>query len=89
MPRNLSIDLLRIIACLGVVMIHTAGSPICHGWLSPGESGYNVCLTLHALSRFVPQALPLCLGGALAAFVLGWGLTFLIRKIPYLGKYIV
>lgn len=50
--RNLSLDILRIIACMGVIMIHTAGSPIMHGFASPGTMDYSSCLILDALSRW-------------------------------------
>ena len=52
MERNLSLDILRILACLAVIMIHTAGSPIVHGFVSPGTLEFNGCLTLDALSRW-------------------------------------
>lgn len=52
MQRNLSLDILRILACMAVIMIHTAGSPICHNWVSSGMPGYNMCLILDALSRW-------------------------------------
>lgn len=50
--RNLSLDILRIIACLGVIMIHTSGSPIYHIMVEPGSLWYNECLALDALSRW-------------------------------------
>ena len=52
MERNLSLDILRIMACIAVIMIHTAGSPIVHGFVSPGSMDYNCCLILDALSRW-------------------------------------
>lgn len=52
MERNLSLDILRILACIAVIMIHTAGSPILHGFASPGTMDYNSCLILDALSRW-------------------------------------
>ena len=52
MQRNLSLDILRILACIGVIMIHTAGSPIVHGFVVPGTFEYNGCLALDALSRW-------------------------------------
>ena len=51
-PRNLSLDILRIVACLGVIMIHTSGSPIVHGLVETGTVGYYECLLLEALSRW-------------------------------------
>lgn len=51
--RNLSLDILRILACLGVITIHTAGSPpIMYGFVLPGSFEYNGCLALDALSRW-------------------------------------
>lgn len=50
--RNLSLDILRIFACFAVVMIHTAGSPICHGWVERGSSGFYQCMVLDGLSRW-------------------------------------
>lgn len=50
--RNLSLDILRIMACFGVIMIHTAGSPIYHNMVSTGTLWYNECLILDALSKW-------------------------------------
>lgn len=52
--RNLSLDVLRILACLAVIMIHTAGSPICHGWkgVESGTLWYDGCLVMDALCRW-------------------------------------
>ena len=52
MERNVSLDLLRIFACLTVIMIHTAGSPIVHGLVEIGTLEYDECLILEALSRW-------------------------------------
>ncbi len=50
--RNYSLDLLRIIACLAVVMIHTAGSPILHGMVEEGSRHYLQCIAMDALCRW-------------------------------------
>ena len=50
--RNLSLDVLRILACLAVIMIHTAGSPIVHGMVQPHSIWYAECLILDAFSRW-------------------------------------
>ena len=50
--RNLSLDILRILACFAVVMLHTAGSPIVHGFVSVGTCEYSGCLILDAISRW-------------------------------------
>lgn len=51
-PRNVSLDLLRILACIGVIIIHTAGSFIYHGLVSPGSSEYIMCMIMDALMRW-------------------------------------
>ena len=43
--RNYSIDLLRILACLAVVMAHVVSSPIDR--TDPGTFDYNLCLFLN------------------------------------------
>lgn len=50
--RNYSLDLLRIIACLAVIMIHTAGSPIFHKIVEPSTLWYSECLIMDALSSW-------------------------------------
>jgi len=50
--RNISLDLLRILACLGVIVIHTAGSPICHNMVEQGTLWYNECLIMGAFVRW-------------------------------------
>ena len=52
MDRNYSLDFLRILACLGVIMIHTAGSPIYHKMVEPSTLWYSECLVVDALSRW-------------------------------------
>lgn len=36
MQRNLSIDILRILASIAVIVIHTAGSPVHHHMVEDG-----------------------------------------------------
>ena len=50
--RNYSLYFLRILACLAVIMIHTAGSPIYHNMVEQGSLWYNECLVMDALSRW-------------------------------------
>ena len=50
--RNVSLDILRICACIGVIMIHAAGSPEGHHWIEAGTSVWNWCAGLDALSRW-------------------------------------
>lgn len=50
--RNISLDILRILACLGVIVIHTAGSPIYHNMVESGTVWYNECLVMDALVRW-------------------------------------
>lgn len=52
MSRNVSLDLLRILSCFGVIMIHTSGFPIIHHLVEPGTLWFSECLILDALSRF-------------------------------------
>lgn len=50
--RNVSLDILRICACIGVIMIHASGSPEGHHWIEAGTSVWNWCAGLDALSRW-------------------------------------
>ena len=50
--RNYSLDILRILACLGVIMIHASGSPEWHHWIEAGDAEWNWCAALDALSRW-------------------------------------
>jgi len=50
--RSLSLDILRIIACMGVIMIHTSGSPIVHQMVEIGSCWYNECLVMNGLFRW-------------------------------------
>lgn len=52
MQRNLSLDILRILACLGVITIHTSGSPIVHQMVEKGSVWYTECMVLNALVRW-------------------------------------
>lgn len=42
--RNYSIDILRILACISVVMVHTVGVPTMKGVLAEGSLDYYLCL---------------------------------------------
>lgn len=50
--RSISLDILRILACLGVITIHTAGSSIFHHMVEVGTLWYNECLIMDALVRW-------------------------------------
>ena len=50
--RNISLDILRIFACVAVIMIHTAGAPLWHHMVEAGTLMYNECLVLAAISRW-------------------------------------
>lgn len=52
LQRNLSLDILRILACLGVIAIHTSGSPIVHQMVDSGSVWYTECMVLNALARW-------------------------------------
>ena len=51
-PRNYTIDLLRIIACVAVVMAHVIGVPIMSHKALPGTFDYNLCLFLIGIRRW-------------------------------------
>ena len=50
--RKYSLDILRIFACIGVIMIHAAGSPEGHHWVEIGSYDWNWCAAFDALSRW-------------------------------------
>lgn len=50
--RNISLDILRVLACLGVITIHTAGSPIYHGLVEDGSLWWYECKLIDALVRW-------------------------------------
>ena len=50
--RNISLDVLRVLACLGVITIHTAGSPIYHGMVEDGSLWWYECKLIDALVRW-------------------------------------
>ncbi len=50
--RNVSLDVLRIVACFGVVAIHVSGGPIFHGWVKAGCDGYAIYVVMGALVRW-------------------------------------
>lgn len=52
MNRNVSLDILRILACIAVITIHTAGSIDLHGFAEPGSFDWIFGETLDALSRW-------------------------------------
>ncbi len=50
--RNYSLDLLRILACIGVIVIHSAGSPIFHNLCEPETIWYKECMIMDGLFRW-------------------------------------
>ncbi|MBR3487803.1 MAG: acyltransferase family protein [Bacteroidales bacterium] len=50
--RNHALDLLRILACLAVITIHTSGVPIMRNLLEVGSAEYIECLILNALCHW-------------------------------------
>lgn len=50
--RNSSLDLLRVLSCIGVIVIHTAGSPIYHNLCEPGSIWYKECMIMDGLFRW-------------------------------------
>lgn len=50
--RNISLDILRVLACFGVITIHTAGSPIYHGMVEDGSLWWYECKLIDALVRW-------------------------------------
>lgn len=50
--RNISLDLMRVIACLGVITIHVAGSPIYHGMVEEGSLWWYECMIINAIVRW-------------------------------------
>lgn len=81
--RNLSLDILRLLACIAVITIHTAGSPIVHGMVEQGTWGYASCLVLGALCRWsVP----------VFAMITGFFMLDSTKSLPLkqlFGKYIL
>lgn len=50
--RNVTLDVLRILACVGVIVVHTAGAPIVHGWVKAGSNEYKMCVVMDAFVRW-------------------------------------
>ena len=50
--RNISLDILRVSALLGVITIHTAGSPIYHGIVDLGTLWWMECKIMDVLVRW-------------------------------------
>ena len=51
-PRSYSVDILRILACLAVILIHIVGVPVMREKVHPGEFDYYVCLFLNAATHW-------------------------------------
>ena len=50
--RNISLDIARILACIGVITIHTAGGPIVHHMVEDGSIGWALCNIIDACVRW-------------------------------------
>lgn len=50
--RNYSIDVLRILACVAVILAHIVGVPIMRGQALPGTFDFNLCLFLIGIRRW-------------------------------------
>ena len=50
--RAFSFDILRVLACIGVITIHVAGSPIHHHLVESGTIWYKECMILDGLVRW-------------------------------------
>ena len=50
--RNISLDLLRVLACFGVITVHTSGSPVHHGLVEVGSVEFGMCVVMDALVRW-------------------------------------
>lgn len=50
--RNISLDIARILACVGVITIHTAGGPIVHNWVEDGSMSWAICNIMDACVRW-------------------------------------
>ena len=81
--RNISLDFLRILACIGVITIHAAGSPIVHHMVEPGTLWYNECLVMDALVRWSVPVFAMLTG----FFMLDGNKELPIRKL--LTKYVL
>lgn len=60
--RICSIDVLRVFACLAVILIHTAGSPIVHNMVEYGTLWYYEYMLLNAISRWSVPAFAMISG---------------------------
>lgn len=60
--RDVSIDILRIIACLGVIVGHTAGGPIYNSWVEKGSNEYAMYVIMGALIRWAVPSFVLITG---------------------------
>mgnify|MGYP002623876469 CR=1 FL=1 len=60
--RNISCDLLRIAACIGVITIHTAGSPIFHNMVEHGSLWWAECVIIDAFVRWAVPVFVLLTG---------------------------
>lgn len=50
--RNISLDLLRVVACIAIITIHTAGAPVYNGLVEFGSAEYGMCVIMGALVRW-------------------------------------
>ena len=52
MQRNYTLDIMRIVACLAVVVCHSSGSLIAHHQVLPGTAWFDQCLAINAFTRW-------------------------------------
>ncbi len=50
--RNVSLDILRIVSCLGVIAIHASGSVFQHEWTQTGTLQWALCEGVDSISRW-------------------------------------
>lgn len=50
--RNQSMDVLRVLACLGVVIIHESSSVIAMGYVEPGSVGWMFCKVIEGVFKW-------------------------------------
>lgn len=81
--RNISLDILRILACLGVINIHTAGSGAFHHLVEPGTLWYAEYGVLDALTRWSVPSFMMLTG----YFFLNPDKEITLKKL--FGKYIL
>lgn len=80
-------DVLRILACIGVITIHVAGSPIHHHLVEPGTLWFKECMILDGLVRWSVPVFAMLTGFFLINPQKELSIKSLLLK--YLGRIIV